>query len=53
MEPGDVLHIPAGVYHNAVSIGDADADMIVVYSTGERDFELEPPAATSSEGRLP
>jgi quercetin dioxygenase-like cupin family protein len=41
LEPGDALAIPPGVFHNAVSIGDVDADMIVAYSTGERDFVLE------------
>ncbi len=38
LEPGDVLTIPAGVPHNAVSVGDEDADMIVAYSSAERDF---------------
>lgn len=41
MEPGDTINVPAGVYHNAVSIGDEDADMIVAYSSPRRDFELE------------
>lgn len=40
--PGDTLSIPAGVYHNAVSVGEEDADMIVAYSSGTRDFQLEP-----------
>lgn len=39
--PGDTLAIPASAFHNARSIGDEDADMIVAYSTGERDFVLE------------
>ncbi len=42
LRPGDTLSIPAGVYHNAASIGEEDADMIVAYSTGARDFQLEP-----------
>jgi hypothetical protein len=33
--------IPAGVFHNALSIGDSDADMIVAYSSGTREFEVE------------
>ncbi len=41
LEPGDIITIPAGVNHNAVSTGDVDADMIVVYSAGDRDFTLE------------
>ena len=41
LEAGDTLMIPAGVFHNARSVGDEDADMIVAYSSGARDFELE------------
>ena len=41
LEPGDTLAIPPGVFHNARSIGEVDADMMVAYSTGERDFVLE------------
>src|SRR5438876_1056637 len=41
LEAGDTLTIPAGVFHNAVSIGEEDADMIVAYSSGSRDFVLE------------
>ncbi len=43
VEHGDTLTIPAGVFHNAKSVGDCDADMIVAYSSGVRDFELEKP----------
>ena len=42
LEPGDSLAIPAGVFHNATSIGDVDADMMVAYSTGTRDYVAEP-----------
>ncbi len=38
LEVGDTLIVPAGVAHNAESVGDCDAEMIVVYSTGSRDF---------------
>ena len=41
LAPGDTLAIPAGVFHNAASVGEEDAEMIVAYSTGERDFVLE------------
>lgn len=41
LEAGDTLLIPAGVFHNAFSIGEEDADMIVAYPTAQRDFELE------------
>ncbi len=41
LEAGDTLIIPAGVYHHAVSTGDVDADMIVAYNSGTRDFVKE------------
>ena len=41
LNPGDTLVVAADVPHNAVSIGEVDADMIVVYDTGERDFRKE------------
>ena len=41
LNPGDSLTIPAGVFHNAASTGEEDADMIVAYSEAERDFLLE------------
>jgi quercetin dioxygenase-like cupin family protein len=42
LNPGDTLAIPAGVFHNAASTGDADAEMIVAYSTAHRDYLPEP-----------
>ncbi len=41
MRAGDTISIPAGVYHNAVNTGTEDADMIVAFSSGKRDFQLE------------
>jgi quercetin dioxygenase-like cupin family protein len=41
MHPGDTTTIPAGVPHAAFSVGDQDAEMIVVYPTGQRRFEPE------------
>jgi len=41
IEAGDTLVVPAGVTHNAVNIGDEDADMIVSYSSGQREFLLK------------
>jgi quercetin dioxygenase-like cupin family protein len=41
VEAGDTLLIPAGVYHNATSIGKEDADMIVAYDTADRAFVKE------------
>ena len=39
MAPGDVIVIPAGVAHNAQCVGEGDAEMIVVYSSAQREFE--------------
>lgn len=44
MKAGDTLTIPQGVMHNATNTGEVDADMIVAYSSGTRDFRLEKPA---------
>lgn len=41
MEPGDTLVVPAGVPHNATSIGETDADMMVAYDSGDRQFRPE------------
>ena len=41
MVAGDTLTIGPGVMHHAVNIGDTDADMIVAYSSGRRDFRKE------------
>jgi quercetin dioxygenase-like cupin family protein len=38
LEAGDTLTVPPYVAHSATSIGEEDADMIVAYSSGERDF---------------
>ena len=38
---GDVISLPAGAFHNAHNIGEDDADMIVAYSAGVREFELD------------
>jgi quercetin dioxygenase-like cupin family protein len=39
LELGDTITLDAGVPHNATSIGDEDADMIVAYSSGTRGFQ--------------
>jgi mannose-6-phosphate isomerase-like protein (cupin superfamily) len=41
LKAGDTLTIPAGMFHSATSVGDVDADMIVTYSSADRDFVLE------------
>jgi len=45
LEPGDTLKVDAAVPHHARSVGELDADMIVVYDSGARQFRDEPPAA--------
>lgn len=42
LEAGDTLAIPAGVAHQAVNIGTEEADTMVAYSSGQREFKLEP-----------
>mgnify|MGYP000583682761 CR=1 FL=1 len=41
LRAGDTLVIGPGIAHNAINIGDEDADMIVAYSSGVREFQLE------------
>ena len=41
LNPGDTLTVAPGVFHNALSIGEEDADMMVCYSTGTREFQME------------
>jgi mannose-6-phosphate isomerase-like protein (cupin superfamily) len=41
LERGDTLVVAAGRPHYANSIGEQDADMIVVYSAGERESKKE------------
>ena len=41
LHPGDSLTVPAGVFHNATNTGIEDADMIVAYSSANRDFVPE------------
>jgi quercetin dioxygenase-like cupin family protein len=40
-EAGETVTIPAGVFHHAVNLGHEDADMIVAYDAGDRDFVKE------------
>ena len=41
MEPGDTVSIPTGIFHNARSIGDEDAVMIIAFSSADRETEGE------------
>ena len=40
MGPRDVISIPAGVFHYATCVSDAEAEMLVAYSSPKRDIEL-------------
>lgn len=39
LKAGDTLSVPAGIAHNAINTGSEDAEMIVVYSSGRREFQ--------------
>ncbi len=41
LRAGDALVVRADVFHNAVSIGQVDADMMVIFSSGDRQFTPE------------
>lgn len=41
--PGDTIVIPPGVPHNARSIGDEDADLIVAFSSSRREVASAKP----------
>jgi quercetin dioxygenase-like cupin family protein len=41
METGDSIVVPPGASHNARSIGDVAADMIVAYSSGDRGYAAQ------------
>jgi quercetin dioxygenase-like cupin family protein len=41
MKAGDTSVVPAGTVHVAFSIGDEDADMIVAYTSGDRQIREE------------
>lgn len=41
MKAGDTISIPAGVPHHASNVGDADAVMLICFSSAEREFVPE------------
>ncbi|MBC8101054.1 MAG: cupin domain-containing protein [Cytophagales bacterium] len=41
MEPGDSISIPTGIYHNARALGDSDAQMVIAFSSADRETEGE------------
>jgi len=42
LEAGDTIVLDAGIPHDARNIGEEDADMVVAYSSGVREFRLQP-----------
>ncbi len=40
LQAGDLLIVPAGLAHRALSVGPEPAEMVVVYNSGERGFQL-------------
>lgn len=41
MEPGDVVSIPTGVWHNARALGAENAEMTISFSSADRETEGE------------
>ncbi len=41
LRPGDALVVQSSVYHNARSVGACDAEMLVIFSSGDREFVAE------------
>lgn len=41
MGTGDMLRVPAGMFHNARSVGELDADMMIASSSVQRGFVPE------------
>ena len=41
MEAGDSISIPTGLWHNATSLGDTDAEMAICFSSADRETEGE------------
>jgi quercetin dioxygenase-like cupin family protein len=42
MEAGDTIAIPQGAWHQARSIGDVDAEIVICFSSAERLTEMAP-----------
>ena len=41
MEAGDTISIPAGVWHQARALDGADAEMVIAFSSADRETEME------------
>ncbi len=40
LEPGDTISIPAGEWHNARALDGADAEMVICFSSADRETEI-------------
>ena len=41
VEPGDTVSIPAGDWHNAKALDGVDAEMVICFSSADRETEFE------------
>jgi quercetin dioxygenase-like cupin family protein len=41
LEPGDTISIPAGQWHNASALDGVDAEMVICFSSADRETEFE------------
>jgi quercetin dioxygenase-like cupin family protein len=41
LEPGDTISIPAGQWHNAATLDGIDAEMVICFSSPDRETEFE------------
>lgn len=41
LKPGDTISIPAGKWHNARALDGVDAEMVICFSSADRETELE------------
>jgi quercetin dioxygenase-like cupin family protein len=44
LEAGDTISLPAGLWHGAKVLGDEDAEMIICFSSADRETEFAPGA---------
>ena len=41
LEPGDTISIPAGMWHNAHALDGVDAEMVICFSSADRETQFE------------
>jgi quercetin dioxygenase-like cupin family protein len=40
LEAGDTISLPAGLWHNAAALGDTDAELVICFSSADRQTEF-------------